>query len=53
MSQKQHKKMYFGFFYLILTPTGFDQEAESEVVVDTMQSYIWGAVSPKSSSPTL
>ena len=53
MSPKQPKKIYFGFFYIILTPTGFDQEAEVEVVVDTRQSYIWEAVSPKSSSPTL
>ena len=49
MSPKQH----FGFFYIILTPTGFDQEAEVEVVVDTRQLCIWEAVSPKSSIPTL
>ena len=41
MSPKQHKKIYFGFFYIILTPTGFDQEAEVEVVV-TQGSYVFG-----------
>ena len=51
MSPKQHKKMYFGFFYIILAPIGFDQEAEAEV--DTRQLWIWEAVSPKSSVPTL
>ena len=47
MSPKQRKKMYFGFFYIILAPIGFDQEVEAEV--DTRQLWIWKAVSPKSS----
>ena len=37
MSPKQHKKLHFGFSYIILAPIGFDQEAEVEVVVDTRQ----------------
>ena len=53
MSQKQHKKIAFWVFYIILAPIGFDQEAEAEVVVDTRQLWIWEAVSPKSSVPTL
>ena len=53
MSQKQHKKLHFGFFYIFLAPIGFDQEAEAEVVVHTRQLWIWEAVSPKSSVPTL
>ena len=53
MSPKQWKKMHFGFFYIILAPIGFDQEAEAEAVVDTRQLWIWEAVSPKSSVPTL
>ena len=53
MSPKQCKKMLFGFFYIILAPIGFDQEAEAEAVVDTRQLWIWEAVSPKSSVPTL
>ena len=53
MSPKQCKKMHFWFFYIILTPIGFDQEAEAEAVVDTRQLWIWEAVSPKSSVPAL
>ena len=53
MSPKQRKKLHFGFFYIIITPIGFDQEAEVEVVVDTRQLWIWEAVSPKSSIPSL
>ena len=49
MSQKQHKKLHFGFCYIILAPIVFDQEAEVEVVVDTRQLWIWEAVFPKSS----
>ena len=45
MNPKQCKKMLFGFFYIILAPIGFDQEAEA--VVDTRQLWIWEAVSPK------
>ena len=43
----------FAFFYIILAPIGFDQEAEAEVLVDTRQFGIWEAVSPKSSVPSL
>ena len=53
MSPKQRKKLHFGFVYIILTPIGFDQEAEVEVVVNTSQLWIWEAVSPKPSGPTL
>ena len=53
MSQKQHKKLHFGFCYIILAPIGFDQEAEVEAVVDTRQLWIFEAVSPKSSVPIL
>ena len=53
MNPKQCKKMHFWFCYIILTPIGFDQEAEVEAVVDTRQLWIWEAVSPKSSVPTL
>ena len=49
MSPKQRKKMYFGFFYIILAPIGFDQEVEAEAVMDTRQLWILEAVSPKSS----
>ena len=45
MSPKECKKLHFGFFYIILYPIGFDQEAET--VVDTRQLWIWEAVSPK------
>ena len=41
--------MHFGFFYIIVAPIGFDQEAVAEAVVDTRQLWIWEAVSPKSS----
>ena len=47
MSPKQHKKLHFGVFCIILAPIGFDQEAEAEV--DTRQLWIWEAVSVKSS----
>ena len=53
MSPKQHKKLHFWFCYIILAPIDFDQEAEVESVVDTRQLWIWEAVSPKSSVPTL
>ena len=53
MSQKQCKKLHFGFCYIILAPIGFDQEAEVEAVVDTRQLWIREAVSPKSGGPTL
>ena len=53
MSQKQRKKLHFGFCYIILAPIGFDQEAEVEAVVDIRQLWIWEAVSPKSSVSTL
>ena len=53
MSPKQCKKMHFWVFYIILASIGFDQEAEAEAVVDTRQLWIWEAVSPKSSVPTL
>ena len=53
MSPKQCKKCILGFFYIILAPIGFDQEAEVEAVVDTRQLWILEAVSPKSSVPTL
>ena len=53
MSPKQHKKLHFGFGYVILAPIVFDQEAEVEAVVDTMQLWILEAVSPKSSVTTL
>ena len=43
MSPKQGKQLYFWFFYIILAPIGFDQEAEAEV--DTRQLWIWKAVS--------
>ena len=49
MSPKQGKQLHFGFFYIILAPFGFDQEAEAEVVVDTRQLWIWEAVTTKSS----
>ena len=52
MSQKQRKKLHFGFCYIILAPIGYDQE-EVEAVVNTRQLWIWEAVSPKSSVPTL
>ena len=51
MSLKERKKLHFGFFYIILAPIGFDQEAEAEV--DTRQLWILEAVSPKSSVPSL
>ena len=53
MSPKQHKKLHSGFCYVILAPIVFDQEAEVEAVVDTMQLWILEAISPKSSVPTL
>ena len=53
MSPKQCKKMHFGFFYIILTPIGFGQEAEAEAVVDTRPLLILEAVSQKSSVPAL
>ena len=53
MSPKQRKKLHFGFFYIFLSPTCFDQEAEAEVVVDTRQVLIWEAVSQKLSVPAL
>ena len=49
MSPKQGKQLYFWFFYIILAPIGFDQEAEAKAVVDTRQLWIWEAVTPKSS----
>ena len=49
MSPKECKTLYFGFFDIILTPIGFDQEAEAEAVVDTRKFWIWEVVSPKSS----
>ena len=53
MSPRQHKKLHFGFFYIILAPIGFDQEAEAKAVVGTRQLLIWEAVTPKSSVPIL
>ena len=53
MSPIEHKKMNFEFFYIILAPIGFDQEAEAEAEVDTRQFGIWEAVNPKSSVSTL
>ena len=53
MSPKQGKQLYFWFFYIILAPIGFGQEAEAEAVVDTRQLFILEAVSPKSSVPIL
>ena len=49
MSPKQHKELHFRFFYIILAPIGFDQEAEAEAVVNKRQLWIWVAVTPKSS----
>ena len=51
MSPKECKKLHFGFFYIILAPICFDQEAEEKVVVDTSQLWIWEAVSPKIKCP--
>ena len=51
MSPKYRKKLHFGFFYNILAPIGFDQEAEAEV--DTRHLWILEAVNPKSSVPNL
>ena len=53
MSPKQRKKLHFWFCYIIRAPIGFDQEAEVGAVVDTRQLWIWEAVSPKSSIPSL
>ena len=53
MSPKQGKQLHFGFFYIIFAHVGFDQEAEAEAAVDTRKLWIWEAVSPKSSVPTL